>query len=198
MIRQYELGLVINPDLSEEQIEAQVLRIGQAIEGQGGQVMHLDRWGRRHLAYPINRHRDGYYAFIDMQLESTVVHDVQQVLDVQEEVLRSLLTMIDPRTIAERQRRRELEATRIAQAAARAEAMAHANTEAANQAATHTTDTEETSAEPVATAAPEEALAPPTATAAVEEATAAPAETAAPEEVPAAPSATEDEPETGK
>ena len=131
MLREYELGLVINPDLSEEQLEAQMLRIGQTIEGQGGTITHLDKWGRRRLSYPIGRHRDGYYAFIDMQLESLSVRDIERVLLVQEEVMRHLITFIDPRALAERRRRQELEATRAALAAQRAEAIAHANAEAA-------------------------------------------------------------------
>lgn len=135
MLRQYELGLVFNPDLSEEQLEAQFVRIGQTIDAHEGQILHLDRWGRRRLAYPIGRHRDGYYAFIDLQMESLAVRDIERMLLVQEEVMRYLITYIDPRAQAERQRRQELEAQRAALAAQRAEAAAaHASELAAAQA----------------------------------------------------------------
>jgi len=120
MIRHYELGLVINPDLAEDQIEAQVLRVGQAIETRNGQITHLDKWGRRRMSYPIDRHRDGYYAFIDMDLDTTAVREVENLLRVQENVMRHLITMIDPRTIEERRRRHEQEANRAAAAAAMA------------------------------------------------------------------------------
>jgi small subunit ribosomal protein S6 len=120
MIRHYELGMVINPDLSDEQLEAQIVRVGQVIETRGGTIAHLDRWGRRRMAYPINRHRDGYYVFYDMELDSTVVGEVDRFLLVQENLLRYLLTMVDPRALAERQRRRDLEAARIATAQANA------------------------------------------------------------------------------
>lgn len=120
MIRHYELGVVINPDLSEEQIEAQMLRVGQIIETRGGQITHLDRWGRRRMSYPIQRHRDGYYAFIDLEMDSAAVRDIDRQLLVQENIMRHLLTMIDPRALTERQRRRDMEAARVAMAQQRA------------------------------------------------------------------------------
>ncbi len=120
MIRHYELGLVINPDLAEDQIEAQVLRVGQAIEAREGKITHLDKWGRRRLAYPIEHHREGYYAFIDMEMDTTAVREIESMLRVQENVMRHLITMIDPRTLEERRRRQEQDAARAAAQAAQA------------------------------------------------------------------------------
>lgn len=171
MIRHYELGLVINPDLSDEQLEAQIVRVGQAIETRGGHIAHLDRWGRRRMAYPINRHRDGYYVYYDMELDSTVVGEIDRFLLVQENVLRYLLTMIDPRALAERQRRRDLEAARVAAAqAAAAQRAADLAAQAEAQA----------NAAPVEVAAPTESAAPAEAAAPEGEAeTTAPADEAA-------------------
>jgi small subunit ribosomal protein S6 len=189
MIRHYELGLVINPDLSDEQLEAQIVRVGQAIETRGGQIAHLDRWGRRRMAYPINRHRDGYYVFFDMELDSTVVGDVDRFLLVQENLLRYLLTMVDPRALAERQRRRDLEAARAAAAAQRAAdqaAQASAAAEAHAQANAAPAEVAAPAEMPVqANAAPSEGVAPAEAEAAAPEGEAeatAPAEEAAPVE----------------
>lgn len=169
MIREYELGLVINPDLNEEQIEAQILRVGQTIEGRGGQIVHLDRWGRRRMAYPIQRHREGYYAFFDVQMDSAEVRTVESVLRVQEDIMRSLLTTIDPRTIADRRRRQEQEAARAAQ---RAEAAANAAQAQANAPVAEAVPASEAdavvapvAAEPVAVAAPVAEVAEPAAVA---------------------------------
>jgi small subunit ribosomal protein S6 len=136
MNREYEIGLVINPDLGDEQLEAQIMRIGQTIETRGGEVIKLDRWGRRRLAYPIGRHRDGYYAFLEFRLESQSVKEVEQVLHVQEDVLRHLITYRDPRAQAER-RQRELRAAaqQAATAAVQAQAAIHAQAAAQAQAA---------------------------------------------------------------
>ncbi len=122
MIREYELGLVINPDLNDEQLEAQLLRIGQAVEAQGGEVTRLDRWGRRRLSYQIDHHRDGYYAFLDIRMDSRSVREVENMLGVQEGILRKLIIWRDPRALAERRRREQEEAARAAALAARQEA----------------------------------------------------------------------------
>lgn len=143
MIREYELGLVINPDLNDEQLEAQLLRIGQVVESNGGEVTKLDRWGRRRLSYSIDRHREGYYAFMDLRLESLAVREVEGVLRVQEGIMRHLITWRDPRAQAERRRREIEEAARAAAQAARVEAedraraaqAAHAEAQAQAQAA---------------------------------------------------------------
>jgi small subunit ribosomal protein S6 len=134
MIREYELGLVINPDLNDEQTEALFLRIGQVIEAQGGEIVRLDKWGRRRMAYEIQRHHDGYYAFLEFRLESLHVREVERFLLVQENVLRHLATYRDPRAQAERRRREQEAASRQTAQAAQA-AQAAQNAQAAQAAA---------------------------------------------------------------
>jgi small subunit ribosomal protein S6 len=121
MIREYELGLVIDPDMGDEQLEAQILRIGQNIESRGGEITRLDKWGRRRLAYPIARHRDGYYAFMEFRIESRALLDLEAFVRVQEPIMRHLVTYRDPRAQAERRAR---EQRIVAQAAAQAAAAA--------------------------------------------------------------------------
>jgi small subunit ribosomal protein S6 len=118
MKRQYELGLVISPDLNDEQLDAILERIGQVIEHQEGEIVHLDRWGRRRMAYPIERHREGYYVFIEVRMDSESVHEVEQFVHLQEAVMRSLLIAIDPRALEERKRRKDQDAARLAMRAA--------------------------------------------------------------------------------
>ena len=59
--RDYELGIIINPDVGEEQARAIVERISQSIINNGGQVVRVNAWGRRRMMYPIQHHRDGLY-----------------------------------------------------------------------------------------------------------------------------------------
>ncbi len=134
VIREYELGLVINPDLTDEQLDNQILRVGQSVEGQGGQIVKLDRWGRRRLAYAIEHHRDGYYAFMSMRVDSRAIREIESFLGVQEGIMRHMLTYIDPRVLVERRRREQEEAARIA---ARAEADAERAAAYAANAAAH-------------------------------------------------------------
>src|SRR2546426_10346507 len=71
--RDYELGFILNPEVSEEQTRAILDRVEQVVANHGGQVMKVNPWGRRRLAYPIERHRDGIYIFVDMILAPETV-----------------------------------------------------------------------------------------------------------------------------
>jgi small subunit ribosomal protein S6 len=123
MARDYELGLIINPDVGDEQARAIVDRVTQTVASNDGQVVRVNAWGRRRLAYPIEHHRDGLYFFFDLILAPEAVSELERLLRVNEAVLRHLIKVRDPRVV-EQQRQREAEAE--AQAAAQAEAQAAA------------------------------------------------------------------------
>ncbi len=111
-VRDYELGIVVSPEASEEQTRAIVDRIGQVVQMNGGQVNRVNAWGRRRLAYPIQRHRDGFYYFFDLSLTPQSVLEIDRTLKVTEEVIRHLIVKRDPKAIAaERARQAQAEAT---------------------------------------------------------------------------------------
>ena len=115
MTRDYELGFILTPEVNEEQTRAILERIEQIATNYGGQIMRVNQWGRRRLAYPIQHHRDGFYLFIDMVLTPETVSELDRTLKVSEEVLRHLIKLRDPKTV---QKEREARATAAAQAAA--------------------------------------------------------------------------------
>ena len=117
MRRDYELGFILNPEVSEEQTRAIVERIGQIVKNYDGQVVKVNQWGRRRLAYPIQHHRDGYYVFIDMILTPETVLELDRTLKVSEEVMRHLVKRRDPKAA---QKEREERVAREARAAATA------------------------------------------------------------------------------
>jgi small subunit ribosomal protein S6 len=119
--RDYELGFILNPEVSEEQTRAILERIEQIIRNYDGQIVKVNQWGRRRLAYPIQHHRDGYYAFIDMILTPETVLELDRTLKVSEEVLRHLITRRDPKAV---QKEREEREARAAAAAAQSQAAA--------------------------------------------------------------------------
>lgn len=121
--RDYELGIVINPEMNDEQARAIVDRITGVVTASGGQVVRVNVWGRRRLAYPIQHHRDGLYFFFDLMLPPSAIAELERNIHVMEEIIRHLITVRDPR-IVEQQRQREAEAE--ARAAAEAEARANA------------------------------------------------------------------------
>jgi small subunit ribosomal protein S6 len=134
MARDYDLGVVINPDVGDEQARAIVDRVTQTITANAGQVIRVNAWGRRRLAYPIEHHRDGLYVFFDIVMPPASVAEVERNIHVNEDIIRHLLILRDPRAI-QQQRLREAEAdARAAEARAQAAAaQAAAEEEAANQ-----------------------------------------------------------------
>lgn len=136
MARDYELGIIINPDAGDERARAIVERVTQVVSSQGGQVIRVDAWGRKHLAYPIERHRDGLYFWFDLNLPPTAVAEVERTLRVNEDVMRQLITLRDPRVVTtKRQHEADLAAAAQAHAEAQAAAQAAAAEAAAAQAA---------------------------------------------------------------
>lgn len=117
MSRDYELGFILNPEVNEEQTRAILERIEQIVTNYGGQVMRVNQWGRRRLAYPIERHRDGFYVFIDMILAPETVNELDRMLKVSEEVLRHLIKRRDPKIVQKEREEREARANAAAQAA---------------------------------------------------------------------------------
>ncbi|HEY7835392.1 MAG TPA: 30S ribosomal protein S6 [Ktedonobacterales bacterium] len=171
MQRDYELGLIVNPDVGDDQTRAIVERVTHYVTSNDGTVVRVNPWGRRHMAYPIERHRDGLYYWFDLILPPTAVADLERSLRVNEDVIRHLLKSRDPRGVVQA-RQREAEAEAHAQARQR-EAEEHAAAVAAQRPA------EAPVAEaPVAEAPVAEALASEPA-AAAEPASAAPAAPAA-------------------
>jgi len=109
--RDYEIGYILNPEVNEEQTRAILERIEQIVANYDGQVLKVNQWGRRKLAYPIEHHRDGFYVFIDTILTPETVTELDRTLKVSEEVLRHLIKRRDPKTV---QKEREARAAAAA------------------------------------------------------------------------------------
>lgn len=120
MRRDYELGFILNPEVSEEQTRAILERIEQIVKNYDGQVVKVNQWGRRRLAYPIEHHRDGYYVFIDMILTPETVLELDRTLKVSEEVMRHLVKRRDPKAVQKEREEREAREARAAAAQASA------------------------------------------------------------------------------
>jgi small subunit ribosomal protein S6 len=119
--RDYELGFILNPEVSEEQTSAILERIEKIVNNYDGQVVKVNQWGRRRLAYPIEHHRDGYYVFIDMILTPETVLELDRTLKVSEEVMRHLVKRRDPKAVQKEREEREARAATQTQASTTAE-----------------------------------------------------------------------------
>jgi len=119
--RDYELAFILNPEVNEEQTRTILGRVEQVVANHSGQIVRVNQWGRRRLAYPIQRHRDGFYVFVDMILTPETVSELDRVLKVSEEVLRHMIKKRDPKAV---QKEREARAAAAAAATTAQEAEA--------------------------------------------------------------------------
>lgn len=95
MLREYELVLVLSPQLAEEQVSGVVERVSQFVKDRGGSVTGVNPWGRRRLAYPIRKALEGHYILAQLQLEPESVKELEANLHIAEDVLRHLLVRTD-------------------------------------------------------------------------------------------------------
>ena len=94
-MRRYELMLVIRPDVADDKSQALVDRTTRQVVAAGGQIVKVAPWGRRRLAYPIDRHREGSYHIILFEAPADAIVELEHSLLITEEVLRHLLTRVD-------------------------------------------------------------------------------------------------------
>ena len=90
-MRDYELMVVLDPNLDDAAIEALNTRIQTLVTQRGGTIENVDAWGRRRLAYPIGRYRDGVYILTRMQLPPNAATEIERALKLTESVIRHLL-----------------------------------------------------------------------------------------------------------
>jgi len=88
MTRPYEVMIIIDADLEEETIRANVERWIQLIEAKGAERGHVDFWGKRRLAYELKRRTEGYYVVLQARSEPAAMDELHRVLSLADEVLR--------------------------------------------------------------------------------------------------------------
>jgi small subunit ribosomal protein S6 len=77
--------------MEDEATEAAVNKFTGLIEKNGGELVKVDKWGKRRLAYPINKRNEGYYVLVNFKAEPAVSHEVERVLRITDEVIRHMV-----------------------------------------------------------------------------------------------------------
>ncbi len=94
-MRDYELTLVVRPDVEDNGLTTLLDRVKDLITTSGGQGIQVEPWGRRHLAYPIKKITEGQYFLIRTQLPPQALRELERNLRLSEELLRFLLVRAD-------------------------------------------------------------------------------------------------------
>ncbi len=90
-LRDYELVVIISPEVMDEKLDAIVDNISKFITERGGIISSVDRWGKRKLAYPIKHFMEGDYVLTVFRLKPELSKELEARLQILEEVLRHLL-----------------------------------------------------------------------------------------------------------
>lgn len=100
-MRRYELMLLLRPDLEDDKLQAAVEKVTRAIVNAGGSLSKVSPWGKRRLAYDIQKHREASYFLIHFDIEPSAVREIERGMLISEEILRHLVTVLEDRGPAE-------------------------------------------------------------------------------------------------
>lgn len=98
-MQQYELAVVYDPGLEVDLSKAED-RVKKIIADNKGKIVANDNWGKRKLAYPINKNEHGVYVFYTVELEPTSLGKIESTLNITNEVIRYLIVRQDEKELA--------------------------------------------------------------------------------------------------
>ena len=90
-MRQYELMIILDPDLEERTIQPSLDKFLSVITKDGGTLDKVDLWGKRRLAYEIKKKSEGIYAVVTFNAESATAKELDRQLGLNESILRTKL-----------------------------------------------------------------------------------------------------------
>lgn len=93
-MREYELTVLIHPDL-EVNLDAPLEKVRSIIKNAGGEIAKEDNWGKKKLAYRINREDFAVYVYMEVKLPAEAPLKISNTLNITDEVLRYLLVTVD-------------------------------------------------------------------------------------------------------
>ena len=94
-LRDYEMVVILNPEIGDDVVGESLERLSQTVTSRGGEIVDVNHWGRRRLAYPIKRHLEGNYVVSQIKLDPGQVPDLESNLRISEEVIRHLIVRAD-------------------------------------------------------------------------------------------------------
>jgi small subunit ribosomal protein S6 len=87
-MRKYEVMVILPPDADDGIVQGLTDRISRVLGERGGKVGSVNRWGKRRLAYELERHSEGFYVVVEFEAEPTAVKELDRVLALADEVVR--------------------------------------------------------------------------------------------------------------
>ncbi|WP_342449243.1 30S ribosomal protein S6 [Acetomicrobium sp. S15 = DSM 107314] len=93
MVRPYEMMVLFHPELEDHKVA--VDEVGELVKSIGGEIAKVDLWGKRRLAYPIQKKEEGFYAVYAFNMEPSQVKELRRRVRLQSSVMRHMLVRPD-------------------------------------------------------------------------------------------------------
>ncbi len=93
-MRHYEIVFIVHPDQSE-QVPAMIERYRSTVTGKGGKIHRLEDWGRRQLAFPIEKVHKAHYVLMNIECDGTTLGELDHAFKFNDAVLRHLIVKMD-------------------------------------------------------------------------------------------------------
>src|SRR6266511_6330995 len=87
----YESIFIIHPELSEEDVEEHIRRVENLVTRLGGEILKTERWGKKRLAYEVDKHRYGFYVLLRLQGNSAILPELERHYRLTEGIIKSLV-----------------------------------------------------------------------------------------------------------
>lgn len=105
-MRTYETIFILKPELSAEEHEKHIEFYKENITSNGGEIVKVDVWGRQALAYPIEKHNEGYYVLIQFKADTNYTNDeLEKRFQFNENVIRYVIVMLDEKRFKQNPRK---------------------------------------------------------------------------------------------
>ena len=106
-MRNYETVFILNPVLSEDQAKDAVDKFVKVLKKANADVINIEQWGLKKMAYPINKKSTGFYNLIEFKAEGPAVDTLETEYRRDESIMRFLTTVLDKHAITYNERRRK-------------------------------------------------------------------------------------------
>ncbi|HMN23614.1 MAG: 30S ribosomal protein S6 [Ignavibacteriaceae bacterium] len=107
----YESAVLINAALDDQQIESILTRIKDVITNNGGEIRELDNWGRKRLAYPVEKSKIGYYAIYRFEAPSDMIAKLERIYSLDEQILRYVTLKLNGDAVEQLEKNKALSST---------------------------------------------------------------------------------------
>ncbi|ABO51808.1 SSU ribosomal protein S6P [Desulforamulus reducens MI-1] len=90
-MRNYEVMYIIKPEVEEEKVTALMEKFKSVVEEKGAEVTKLDKWGKRRLAYEINKIKEGIYVLMQFKAEPAASAELDRVMKINDDIVRHMI-----------------------------------------------------------------------------------------------------------